>query len=770
MNFTYDRTLGVVDRYKVVDIFPYKTKDVNNFIFRDHIPYREGDDTSRAYAQETWRRCVEGHWVFDKAKDEEVGTWVWMMPKLYFYTNLGTAVINTGPKTRKPTYPRLADNCWIIFTYILCCDGFSGFDGDPDFTCNRAVKLIEEGVEDIVAPDSCKKEDGTWKKYVEAWDYLTWFYTLENPRGPLGKALYENESTNGMILASRKSWKTWCLAGGDCAHEFWTNGAMSYEDLMDGGSTVDIFVGSSDTIYVSTFLEAVGTCIDNIPGGKFKGDPNFKKSYTGTWDGQKREPIVQRYRKTDGTYGGSMSEILNAVILPNKAQVVVSKRVKRLYIDEVGLQDNVDAVHNAADSTMKSDVGKMGVFMYSGTGGNVDKIIATKKMYTNTDLYNIYPIPNYWFDNVSKIGLFIPASYTFGDCKDENGNTDVIKGTKKTLQERQRLMVEEQSSLTTRKQNEPLEPSEIYLAGKSDFFERDIIADRIEILEHGLHREKASIYELQLGKFDQVTGLYDVYAEKRNDRWDSLVQDMDYKKKRGELVVYEPPMHDGVGFLEYDNLYKVVYDPKSDLITGSSYGAIIVYKGLPKRQLKPGEMFYNIVAAAKVKNDEDDHHLLFLLLCLWYKSKGQYERTVSGVQDFFVKHRLGWILQAPPIEYMKGVVNTRQAQSSGIVINEDFKLDGLRLLKKFHKKIVHVDSSGRMFKWIETIYDLALLWEMNSFSLEEGNYDMISAMIILMLWLQAEHIPEDSANAREQEADYDYELNQLAQVATRYQR
>lgn len=765
MNFTYDRVVGTVDRYKAVDIFPYKIRNNDNYIFRDHIPYREGDEESRDYAQTVWRRCTEGHWINDD------GIWFWMPPKLYFYINLGTAVINIGGKTRKNSYPRLRDNELILFTYILCCDGYSGFADDPDFTCHTGVRDIEEGLEPtsrVLTSKHCKKADGTWKKYVEAWDYLTWFYTVENPRGPLGKALYENESSNGMVLASRGTAKTYVLGAGDCAHEFWTNGAMSYEDLRDGGSTVDLFVGSSDTIYVTTFLETVGTCLDNIPGGKFKGDPNFRKSYTGTWDGAKREPIIQRYRKSDGTYAGSMSEILNAIILPNKAEVVVSKRVKRLYIDEVGLQGNVDAIYNAADSTMKDDTGKMGGFFFSGTGGNIEKITATKKMYTSTKHYNIYSIPNYWSDG-SPIGLFIPASYRYAECKDPQGNTEVIKGTKHTLQDRLRLMAEEKTSLIARRQNEPLEPSEIYIAGKSDYFERDIIADRIEILEHGLQRQQGHVYDLQLGKYDPVTGLYEVYAEKKNDRWGNAVVDMDYKGRTGEIIVYEPPMHDGIGFLDYDNLYKVVYDPKSDITTGSSYGAIIVYKGLPKRGLKPNELFYNIVAEAKIKNDEEDHHIVFLLMCLWYKSKGQYERNVSGIPDFFNKYKLGWLLQAPPIEYMKGIVNTKQSQLSGIVINDDFKDDGLKIFRKFHKKVVHIDSGNRMFKWIETIFSLSLLWEMNNFDREEGNFDMVSAMIVLMLWLQSEYVPEDSAKSQEGE-DYDAELEQLAMAATRYQR
>lgn len=728
----------------MIDLFPYKFKDINNFIFRDHIPYREGDAESKAYALDTTRRAVEGHWVDDN------GTWVWMPPKFFFFTNLGTALIGDG-KARHEDYPEPRDNEVITFTYILCCDGFSGFKDDPDFTCNRRIKEIEEGgdfPQKVIdrLKKTCTRKDGTWKKYVEAWDYLTWFYLVENPRPfPLGLPLYENESKDGMFLATRGWGKTYDIAGGDAAHEYWTNGAMYYDDLKKRPK-VNLFVGASDSKYVGTFMETARLSFTNVPGVKFGNHPYFTKSSTANWD-KERGAVEQLFRKEDGTYSGSGSEFDKAVILPNKPQVVVSTRGKRIYIDEVGLQDNVKAVHAAAADVLKSPQGKFGVFLASGTGGSIAKIVETKYMYTNPSEFDIYTIPNYWVDG-SPIGLFGPASYKYDDFK-HNGNTDLIAATKYVLAERKRLSGGVKSKETDIRMNNPLEPPEIFLSGTSDWFDRSLNTDRIQVLEEGDKKEwkkKAKVYDLALGK-SRSDNLYDIIATPVEGRWNNVVTDWTVQAgKTGEIVVYEPPMGDGREFLPYNNLYKVVLDPKTDLETGESFYDIKVKKGRPQRMLAEDEMFDNIVATAKVK---EDGLKKFLMLCLWYKSRGQYERNVSGIPDFFDKYFLKWILQPTPIAYIKDVVpGSKQAQQSGIFITDGLKREGLKLLSKHQKEIVHEDGLGRRFKRAETWYDLALLYEMNFYN-DTGNFDSISSMIILMLWEESERVPDESRRAQE---------------------
>ncbi len=777
--FTYDRLLGVVDKYKVIDLYPYKMKDVNNYIFRDHIPYSETSEESRIYARETHRKIAEGLWVNDN------GTWVWMMPKLFTYINLGTVdATPEGAKARKEIYPNLRDNELIGFSYIASCDGFSGFIDDPDFTCNIGIRDLEDGVE--LSPyrlkaleRHCRRKDGTWKKYVEAWDYLTWFYHHVNPRPfPLGKPLYENETYNGLWLGSRGIGKTYILFGGDATHEYWTGGAMYYEELRDKPK-VNMMVGATTSRYLGTAIEAVRVSFTNMPGTDFSPHPYFTKTATNDWLGD-RGVIEQIGRRDDGTYYGSRSRIGKAVIPINSPEVVVSTRSKRFYLDEIGLVENAKKVFDAADATLSSPDGKFGCLFGSGTGGNLDKILETQTLFTTPNENKIYAIPNYWHDMALQ-GLFMPASYKLSEYK-KNGNTMLMEATKAILKERDTISGGDITKQTGKRMNEPLEPREMFLSGKSDYFDLETVIDRIDVLnptsKDGILRKIAKIYELELGEptSDGNRDTYQILAtisDKESD-WNQVI--LDYRNqanKEGRLLVFEPPMGDGREFLDYNNLYKVVYDPKSDLETGQSFACIKVWKGKPERGLGPGELVNNIVATAKVKHEEA--HKLFLMLCLWYRAKGQYERNVSGIPDYFTKFGLKWLLQFTPISYIRDVTpGSRQSQETGIFITDTaagrevvgLKREGLKALRRLHKSTANVDVTGRKFKHCEYWYDVSLLSEMNFFD-HEGNFDDISAMIILMLWLEAEYMPDASKFAGDSGYS-DAGWDDLAGAAKRY--
>lgn len=758
--FTYDRLLGVVQGVRVIDLYPYKIKNRELFIHRDHIPYNPDKLESRKYAQETTRRAVEGLWVNDE------GTHIFMPPKLFFFTNLGTIETDDDQgRDRYPQYPRLRDNEWITFTYLLCCDGFSGFEDDPDFTCNLIIRDIEDGLEvpDVVRKTlkpSCYRKDGTYKKYVEAWDYLTWFYHKVNPRDfPLGRALYDNDVYNFLWLATRGWGKTFSIAGGDASHEMWTNGATSYESLKKK-LKVNMFMGASDSKFINTFMGAMQLSFTNIPGVDHAPHKYFTKSATNTWL-KEREPVIQQYRRADNTFGGSQSQIGKAVIQINKPDVVVSTRSRRIYVDEVGLVENFRKVHEAADSTLKSTKGKFGMLLGMGTGGFVEKIVETKAIYYSPRQYGIYAIPNYW-EGGPDCGLFGPASYRKDVFKDPQGNTRLIEATEDVFKQRKekRKGTDGISAEIGMRQNEPVIPSEIFLSGDSKVFLQEVVVDRMAVLQAGLFKSKAKVYELELGKpyLNGETPMYDVIAKKVDNKWDQIITDWaGQENKEGGLVVFEPPMPDGREFLEVDNLYKVFMDPKTDLETGESFTSIKVWKGLPKRAIGPDEMFNNIVASAKVK---EGGNKLFLLLCLWYRARGQYERNVSGIPDFFDKYQMGWILQPSPIRYMKDVTpGTKQKQSTGIVMNKFLKPVAFSSFREFHREIVHVDGLGRAFRNVETWYDLDLLSEMAAYG--EGNFDSISAMLILMVWFNAERIPADSSQSGEAE-----DLNEWEELAS----
>lgn len=195
-----------INEYKIVDLFPYKIKDRSKFLFNNHPKDLHPESQKyKDYWKEQYKRCIEGHWVNDD------GTWVYMMPKLYFYINVAiiSDVKEDNKSARALISPRLRDNEWIIMTYTFCAQGFSGFEKDTEYTCHETIGRLEKGteideVELKALPENTKKPDGTYKKFIPAWDYLTRHYLIDNPaKEPLGLPLYDNPIRNILIFTSR---------------------------------------------------------------------------------------------------------------------------------------------------------------------------------------------------------------------------------------------------------------------------------------------------------------------------------------------------------------------------------------------------------------------------------------------------------------------------------------------------------------------------------------------------------------------------------------
>jgi hypothetical protein len=200
-----------------VDLFPYKIQNRELFYDRNHpINISPESFEYELYWGERLKNYLEGRWIYD------VDTWVFMPPKLDFYINYMIIV----DEDRKKIPPRLRDNEWIMSYYDLCAEGFSGFELDEEYTCHELVGKIEkiqrQKEQGDKNPDEIKefekkildsstailREDGTYKKFIPAWEYLTEHYLITHKADkPLGSALYENNKSDEMILACRAAAK-----------------------------------------------------------------------------------------------------------------------------------------------------------------------------------------------------------------------------------------------------------------------------------------------------------------------------------------------------------------------------------------------------------------------------------------------------------------------------------------------------------------------------------------------------------------------------------
>lgn len=145
--------------------------------------------------------CIEGFWAYDN------GGWRFMPPTLFYYANFFKIEhTQRNKKIRTFIKPIVRDLDWLIHYSFLEAQGFSGFKGDDQFTCDEALlkpELFEELKNSEESSDRIRFNDlhnsqGLLKTYVVPREYIKKLHS-----GNLGKPLYYNAAHNLCILGSR---------------------------------------------------------------------------------------------------------------------------------------------------------------------------------------------------------------------------------------------------------------------------------------------------------------------------------------------------------------------------------------------------------------------------------------------------------------------------------------------------------------------------------------------------------------------------------------
>jgi len=150
------------------------------------------------------RKQIEGMWV------EHNSEWKWIPGSIFQYVNLWHIEMKKTGSTSKGKVigkPRLRDLEWIKGYVHTVARGFSGFQDDENYSCNRI--LISEDRDFIVElkPEkfqkSLYKPNGEYKEYVPALEYLYKYYGKN-----LGKPLFYNEAKNVVDIEARNMGKS----------------------------------------------------------------------------------------------------------------------------------------------------------------------------------------------------------------------------------------------------------------------------------------------------------------------------------------------------------------------------------------------------------------------------------------------------------------------------------------------------------------------------------------------------------------------------------
>lgn len=446
---------------------------INNrsvFLLKEIPQYHPDSSNYITFWREQKKRCIEGFWAQDTKDLEDKGNWRYMPPQLYFYANFGTILHKPigAPRTapRQKVRPNLDDIDWEFFYAWLIARGFSGFDGDEEFTCSRDVLVYEQDGLEYNIPDSAYTKKGELKTYIDAKEYL-----LKTHDKMLGKPLYDNTALNLMVLGTRGGGKSYWMSQGCALHEVLFDGLKYYDPTSKVVSTAEVCVGSAIAAKSSEMLQKTQMGMDNLPGVWKKGTSEevpapFYRKMSGTlspnnvknpWKFEYEKKINGEWKKV-----GSGSNIKHVVYTVENPEAAAGGRYSVSIVEEVGLTNNLLVIHGSNDATMRIEH-KFGSGLYGGTGGNIEKIIESEIIFRDPDSYDMVAFDDTW-ENSGKIGLFIPAHRGDRKYKDENGNTKEEEALKEYESRREKKRKAKSSSaLELEQMNYPLKPSEIFL-------------------------------------------------------------------------------------------------------------------------------------------------------------------------------------------------------------------------------------------------------------------------------------------------------------------
>lgn len=560
-------------------------------------------------------------------------------------------------------------------------------------------------------------------------------------------------------------------AGAVIAHEFLFDGHKVFnDDYLIKPNTVEIFLGSALSDKSSQLVQMVQLGFNNLPGAYGEGDdyipsPFFKNCSGVLTPNNKQNPYRHKYKERQGgnwVEKGSRSAIYHGIYTTENPQAAVGGRYTVMVIEEVGLVPNVLGVHGANETTMTAGTLKFGSSFFIGTGGNMEKILESKIMFTDPKSYDIIPYKDSFEHRSKPIGLFMPAYYALNQYKNELGNTD-LPGAFKFLED---IRKEKRKSSTSIAINEemmarPLIPSEMFLSKEGTVFPVELLRERLTKIEiEDLWRARASV-----GFLDYIDN------SKKHVKWREdlsrsqtlpiVTYNLDPYQGRidGDIVIYEHPP-DNIPAPSYTrSLYKIVYDPVKDDHMGTSLSSILVYKGFSDSSWEGG-LQDAIVAEYVGRLDKvNDMHDIAIKLSLYYNAKVMVENNIPDFIRYCRKSGYWQILQPSPyLAISKVIKNPSRKYEVGITMSQQLNTHSEQLLRQWLLEPWnrgHPEEDGRVN--VHKLFSTRILEELTSYN-RDGNFDCVSALKLLAVWLSQESeepiVRERQDNRHQEFKDY----------------
>lgn len=686
---------------------------------------------------------IVGFWGEEKTPNGV--EWRYMCPQLNYFANYHTMVLQEN-KTRILSRPNLLDINWTLFNCWFICRGFSGFEEDEEYTCNWVVKLKEDKLLNDNLPDiplkyintltdNCYKKNGLLKKYVDPLEYLNKTHKLS-----LGIPLYENNALNFFVLGTRGGGKSH-IASSVMEHEWMTDGCKTLESFLLGKNKVEIFCGSASSTKSSALFQKFMDSQKNLPGAYQDRDyypPPFSRVNSGTLKvGNSKTPFKFEYEKKIGNNPikqGTGSVIIHETFKDNK-QAAVGGRYNVLVVEEVGLEEKILEVHGANESTQDMGNGKFGSSYYLGTGGNMEKVIESERIFRDPEGYSFLAFKDI-YEGRGLIGFFLPSVYSNLGYKDKMGNTDVETSLKYEMEERElRKKNNNTSAYDQYIMSRPLKPSEMFLSKTGNKF--PIVMLREQQAENDRYEYKKHLRTIGYLLEDKNV----ICGVKFKPDFDLKPIDRFPHDVKGSIEgVWEIYEHPPAGIVP-SGLYKVIYDPIKDEGGGSSLAAIYVYKSNNTIDANGNELIAWWVGRF---DKPDDIHNQCVMSAKYYNAQVMFENNIIDFKNYCMrmgcyhilastpKQIIERALRDPTFKYDVGIPMTTPLKQYALRLAQQWLLDNK---KAYTEELIDGTSREVIVRNLHTIKDNLLLEELIQYN-DKGNFDRVSAFLLLMLWIE----------------------------------
>ena len=701
--------------------------------------------------REEKRRCIEGYFA-----EEEPGKYSYMPGPLYFYTTYWRIKVqDLLTKSEEIVSPHLRDIEFIIFGSYLTCRGFSGFELDEEYTCHLTVfkhnyiqeqsKLgkktkIKLGIlerEFIENDKSIRKPNGDLKEFIAPYEYIQRVFDK-----PMGRPMYHNITENFSLLCARgggKSYIASCLVG----HSYLFDNIKYYP--YEGKAVGSSLLAGPDDAKTFDLWEKVELGLTNLRGA-IGDDPHpFNKKWAGSV--KAGSALTHKYKeKINGEYQtkGTFAKMYIGNAIDSNPDTATGKRLDLFVVEEFGLCSKIKQCHGAAKRSLATDVSKFGIMFMIGTGGSVNKLGGAKSMWLNPKQYQILSFKDLE-KNSGDTGLFIPATYTLGAFKDENGNTDHERALEYIMETRDELSEgDDADALAREKMYMPLSIKEMFMAADNNIFPTDIIEDKL----HDLTINPPALSKGWLEWMgDKV--LWNEDLSNKALAIDSMNLERFNNKLEGSILVREHPkktLRNGY----FNSLYKIVLDPVKDDYGGTSLYSVLVWKGVPMAEDEHG-VRENVVAQWIGRRDTlSNMHDIAVKLAIYYNCKILPESNDQDFIRYCRRQGFSHLLQPTPFTDVDG--KKRRKNQVGIYVGKGMTSDLEYKVKGLLNRPIGVDDKGKKITVASDMEFTRILEELSAYTTKKKNYfDSVSCLKVLAYWIDADETKQVKGDLSDEE-------------------